>query len=368
MQRELARVYSLFAGTAVVALVVSACAGGLKRVESEDPLEKNRPKELSEEMAEKFEVRTSPSPFPRAVAGEVTSPVVPAVAHAPSKKKKKGAPVKTAAVSVAAPSPAPLPIPTRRPAKVPFWLGERVVYDVTYFGTPAGEFSLEVLPYKYVADRKVYHFQGVAKTSALYSLIYKVSDMVETYVDYDGLYSHRFRLLQDESKQYRDTVELNDHDKRQTFYWNRWRPAEGQSGNPHEEKEYGEIEPFSQDWLSMIYYIRAQPLKVGDVLRIPVISEGKMTTTTLSVIRKESLDTLVGEFNTVVVRPEEVATHGVVKKAGESYMWFTDDDRHYFVKAEFRIKVGTVYARVRSIRAGTSPDAQPEAAAGEQSP
>src|SRR5262249_6186650 len=58
-------------------------------------------------------------------------------------------------------------IPNRRPNMDPIWVGEKVWMDVTWLATKAGEFLLEVLPFKSINGRKVYDLKGSARTSDL---------------------------------------------------------------------------------------------------------------------------------------------------------------------------------------------------------
>jgi hypothetical protein len=145
-------------------LVVSACAGKPPaRVDSTAEL----PKELSGDLQTRFEVKeVAPSPSPSPSPSVEPSPE-PTPPHHRKKRHHKKAPEPE-------PSPSPSPsvafeYPNRRPVNEPIWVGESLTYDVKYFGLRAGEFTLTVLPFKSVDNRKVYHIQGTAKTEALFS-------------------------------------------------------------------------------------------------------------------------------------------------------------------------------------------------------
>lgn len=265
-----------------------------------------------------------------------------------SKKKKKG---KHVAETPAPASVVPFVYPSRRPAKDPIWVGEKLTYEVTYLGIPAGTFTLEALPYKAVGDRKVYHIMAKAWNSAVFGLMYKLEDYVETYIDYDGFFSHRFHLHQDETKQVRDSQELYDSEKKQSYWWNRWdRKERGYSEN----KDFYPMEPFPQDTLSSLYYLRSVPLPPGGTVSFPVMSEGKPLTAYVTVVKREELDTAAGTLKTVKLKPE-AATRGVLEKKGDSYMWLTDDDRRFLVKIEAKVKIGYVVAELKKIELGTAP-------------
>ena len=344
---EMHRRPSIFVGVtcALLVAVLVGCAGvQISRITGTTAL----PKDLPKEIQEKFEVRevtvapsTTPSPQPSPGVGGIV---------AATKATKKAKPV-------AKPAPPPkgakreFVYPSRRPEKDPIWVGEKATYEVSYFGMAAGDFVLEVLPYKMVANRKVYHVRGVATTSQVFSLFYRLNDMVETFIDFEGIFSHRFHIQLDESKQTRDATELYDSERQQTFYWNQWQKKD----QPFvETKEFFQIPPFVQDSLSALFYVRTRDLKDGAVLTFPIVSEGKAWDAEVTVVRRETLQTPMGRIPVVVVKPE-TKYQGVLQKRGDSFLWLTDDDRKFLVRLEAKVKVGTVVANLKEFEPGTSP-------------
>lgn len=246
----------------------------------------------------------------------------------------------------------PFVYPSRRPEKNPIWLSERLVFGIYYFGVAAGEFNLEVLPFKTIQDRKVYHIRGHAVTTPVFSLFYRLNDIVETFFDFEGSFSHRFHVLIDESKQKRDAIELNDSEKKQTYYWNR---VERKDAPYAETKEYGTIEAFSQDSLSSLYYIRTVPLEVGKTFSFPVVSEGKSWEALCTVLRQEEINTSIGRVKTWVIKPQ-MKVGGEIKNKEDSFLWVTDDERRIPVKLEAKVKVGTVVAKLWKFEGGSPPE------------
>ena len=305
------------------------------------------PKELPTELKDKFEVKDA-STLPQAAASPTPVPETAAPGQKSTKPKKNRA-RKKSHKKEAPPVAAAFVFPSRRPVKDPIWTGEKEVYEISYFGMSAGDFTLESLPYQAVNHRKVYHIKGTAVSSPVFSLFYRLNDTVETFIDYDGLFSQRFHLILDESKQSRDALELNDSEKSQTFYWNKWYHVER---GYTETKEYAPVPQFSQDSLSALYYLRAVPLKDGDVFSFPVISEGKWFEAVITVIRHEPMDTVMGHVQTVVVKPD-TRFQGVLQKRGDSYIWLTDDDRRVPVRIEAKVKIGTVTARLKKYEPGS---------------
>lgn len=247
--------------------------------------------------------------------------------------------------------PLPFVYPHRRPAKDPIWVGEKLTYEVTYLGIRAGYLEIEALPYKMVEKRKVYYIKATATSSSVFSLVYRLEDTVETFIDFEGFYSHRFHLHQDESKQIRDSLELYDSEKRQSYWANTWdRKEKGYSEN----KDYYPMIPFPQDSLSSIYYLRSVPLEQGSVVEFPVMSEGKPLDAFVTVIKREKIDSPMGEIPAFKLKPE-AATHGVLERKGDSFIWVSDDDRRFLLRVEAKVKIGSVIAQLKKVEFGTPP-------------
>ena len=240
--------------------------------------------------------------------------------------------------------------PDRRMSSDPIWVGEKLTYTISYLGLPAGEVILEVLPFKAVNGRKVFHLFGHAMSTPLFSVIYRLNDTVESFMDYEGNFSHRFHLSLDEKKQQRDSIELYDSEKRQTFYWSRW---EYPDHSKKEVKQTDEIPLFVQDSLSALFYLRTVPLETKAVVSFPLVSEGKSSQLVCTVLRREPFHSPLGQGTAIVVRPE-VKYEGVLKKTGDSFIWYSDDERRFPLRMEARVRVGTVTADLRKIEIGSA--------------
>lgn len=330
---------------------VGGCAGGsLKKVGGDGKL----PEELPKEFQEKFEIRDAQLGAPTAQDSLSDSGKMEPKNRSDKKKKSKTRRERGAKKVKESPEEPAFVFPNRRPEKDPIWMNEKLVYEITYFGMGAGDFTLEVLPYKVINNRKVYHVRGTAVTSKVFSLFYRLNDVVESFFDFEGFFSHRFHLVLDESKQTRDSLELHDSEKGQTFYWNRWnRPSTGYI----ETKDFFPMPPFCQDGISALYYLRVVPFPSEGVITVPVVSEGKTWDAEVSVVRREILNTPMGRVQTVVLKPE-TKYQGVLQKKGDSFLWLTDDERRIPVRLEAKVKVGSVVASLKEIENGTPPAEQ----------
>lgn len=316
--------------------LILACAG-MASCSSTDalkteipPVEQVEATELPDDLKDRFKVEDLQEAPPE--------PVAPS----PKKKGKKG--------EAAKPVEAEFKYPNRR-VNDALWVGEKQTYELTYFGVAAGVVTLEVKPFKTVNERKVYHLVAHARTAKLFEYFYRVNDTAESYLDYEGLFSHRFHLKIDESKQTRDSLELYDSIKKETFFWDRW--------NHHkkgytERKERHGIPPFPLDSLTALYYLRTRPLNDGDVYSVPVVTEGKTWEGVATVLGRETQNTDIGKKRTIKIQID-TKFEGVLKSEGQNFVWVTDDDRHHVVYLEAKVKIGKVKASIIGVEPGNSP-------------
>ncbi|MGZ3693163.1 MAG: DUF3108 domain-containing protein [Bdellovibrionota bacterium] len=303
------------------------------------------------DLAKKFEAKENTGTV--AVAPEVKPVEAPAPVVQKSKKSKKKVagkpklePAKVEAVKAET-------WPNRWTMAPFFKVGERYLFDITYFGATAGNLELQLMPEKVVDERPTFHIRATANTSSVFSLFYRLHDVAESFVDTTGLFSHKFSLKLDESMQTRDVLELYDQRKHKAYYWSKLDSKK--KGKIQDQFEIP-MEPFSQDGMSAFFYIRTLPLEVGKVYFFPVVNNGKPRTVQITVVRKEMLSTKIGERPTIVVKPE-VVLDGVLSTYGESFIWISDDPERILLKIDAKIKVGSVIAYLKEHGYDGKPDA-----------
>lgn len=297
-------------GVAAV-LVLSGCSSfKLRKFE-----EGNLSQEIPKEIAEKFEVKdVAPGPTPE-----------------PAKKAEKKVEKKPVAPKITTKG-----APIRRVEPMPFVIGEKLQYDIRYLGVTAGYLTFEVLPEKEVNSRTVYHLRGTAKSVKLFELVYRVNDVIESYWDWNSLYSHRFTMSLDESKQSRKSIELYDYEKNKSYIWNRIDHAE--KGYSETKVEF-DIPKWSQDILSALYYIRAAdlPKAPGKEFRFSVIMDGKPWESVITF--KEKAKIYAGKDYSANVYTLINYQDGHMKNR-ENTIWMSDDDKRYILRVETKVRVG----------------------------
>jgi len=334
-----------------IVLFGGGCASKVLQYEDADVLETN------EEYDKKIQIKEIPPPAEEAVPSPppLIEPQPPKDVMQAVRKKKPPKEVKRPAKEKAIRMEKRQPsledsegFIGRRPEMDPYRVGEKVVLNLTYFNIVAGTLTLEVLPFVEVNKEKSYAFKVSAKSNSLFSRFYSVDDSAVTYVNYESLLPINFEITVRESKQLADIRSFFDWKKLKGQYWEK-RVSESK-GERNKNIEW-EIKAFSQNVVSAVYYLRAFKLTPGKKLAFRVADEGKNIVFTGEVLRKETIKTDAGTFNTVVVQPR-FEVDGVFKPVGDILLWLTDDDRKFLVRVESKIKIGTIIGKLKELKPG----------------
>lgn len=242
--------------------------------------------------------------------------------------------------------------PSRRPKHDPIRLSEKHELEVTYLGMPGILLELEVLPYERVGHRKAYHVRGKAVNSTALGLFFKLQDQVDSWFDFDGLFSYRLQLKQEQSDIERESTETHDPLRSETHFVNHWRRKKDSADAAQTmDKTFPIPAHFAQDSLSAFYYLRTLALKSGDTYKIPVISEGEQMDVLATVLRRESLETNRRRYPAVVIRLEKLDPKGAPIPAN-NYVWLSDDSQHILLRTEVGTRFGRIVASLKKFSPG----------------
>lgn len=234
----------------------------------------------------------------------------------------------------------------RRPLEDPFGVGEKVTLTVSYFGVTAGELTLEVPKMAEVNGNRAYQYLITVKSKGLFSRFYSVDDVAETYVDYENLLPYNLTMHVRESKQLKEIRNLFNWDKMQASYWEK--KVTDDKGVEKKKVDWA-LEPFSQNVISAVFYMRNFQMTPGKTLQFRVADRGKNILFKGHVLRKERIKTAEGELNTIVLKPE-FEVDGIFKPVGDILFWLTDDSRKQVVRIESEIKIGTLVCKLKSLK------------------
>jgi len=211
----------------------------------------------------------------------------------------------------------------------PFEPGEHLVYEVSYYGITAGYITLDYTGTKEMDGKVVLEFTGIAETSKFFSTFYRVKDVIYLYMDSESFKPIKVVLDLNEGKRKREEQIIYDFGRNECRYYKK-------------NKEYvTSITPDTQDSFASLYFYRIISRDNGNFVSFNVYGSRKVWTLEATAVKKETLKTPVGEFDSIVVRPR-TRFEGILQEKGNVYMWFTDDEKRLPLKFEAKIKLGTL--------------------------
>jgi hypothetical protein len=222
----------------------------------------------------------------------------------------------------------------------PYNVKERLEFDVSYFGVNGGTAVLEVRGIEKVSERDTYHIVSTAKSNEFFSKIYKVRDIIETYIDTKEYYPLRMKIDQHEGEHKEKSDILFDQDNNKAILL-----------KEHNRKTVYNIVGRVQDSLSSLFYVRMQDLKVGKDIVFDAYASRKSWQLVIKVLKKETIKVAAGTFDTVLIKPL-LKFNDVFINKGDVYIWLSDDDRKIPVKLKSKIIIGAFTAELVSQEKG----------------
>ncbi|MBI5750296.1 MAG: DUF3108 domain-containing protein [Nitrospinae bacterium] len=225
---------------------------------------------------------------------------------------------------------------------VPFAVGEKFTFDITWMGISAATATLEVFQKTKYKGKEVYHIVSTARSSKFISTFYPVDDRVETFIDSKEIFSYLLKVRQREGRYKSDKETEFDHVNHKAYY-----------RKVGSKEEVFDIPPKIQDALSCYYYFRTMDnIEVGKSVIIETFESKKTWQLEVQALGREKIKTPAGEFNTILVKPL-LKFKGIFINKGDVYLWITDDHRKIPVQMKSKVIIGFFTATLISIEGAT---------------
>ena len=304
---------------------------------------------LAEEEKAKFaftEVAPTPTPTPLAT---ISSPEKPQLKPAPTPRQEL--------VEIKAET-TPKPMPSRTwPADYPeefkqledqareTWsrfkpiirVGETLKFEISYLAITAGTITFTVLENGKRGDDLVHHFKATLSSADYYKYIYSLDDYVESFVLADTFMPLKYTLIQRESGQSVDDLQLFDHAAYQSKQWFK-RIKDGQTKR---DDKVSFVPPIFLDPLSLLSFFRGLPLEIGDEYFIPVVVRSKLWKVTAKVEKRETVEAAdIDRAAIKVVVVAEPTEEG--KKPTTMNLWYAQAPSRELLRFNAELKFGSV--------------------------
>jgi hypothetical protein len=220
--------------------------------------------------------------------------------------------------------------------------GEKMVYSIEWKGAgitfiTAGTSYMRVdSELTWAQDRRAYHIVNETWSTPTFSIFYRVHDRIESFVDYERLYTLRYqKMLNEGGYHHQESVEF-DQQKGKAVY------STGQ---------VIELSPEAKDILISLFWARLFPLEVGKSIYIDNHTDKKNYPLEVKVYKKEKMKTIFGKVECLMVEPV-LRTPGLFENKGRLWVWLTNDERKIPVLMKSKILIGSINAVLKEYYPG----------------
>lgn len=214
-----------------------------------------------------------------------------------------------------------------------FTRGETLDYNLSWLRVTGGTARMTI---QQTADDR-FRITSVAHSTPRFSRFFRVRDRVETIVAREDFSTLRYaKRLDEDGDQIEEVTTVENGVATRTR---------------RKVKKVAVPRPVF-DPISVIYYLRALDLSPGKSHDITLVADGKVYTVHVRVVRRETIQTPAGKFNTVMVEPQ--MTRGGVPRAERMFIWYSDDERRLPVRIRTEVKIGAITATLRNVQSGVA--------------
>ena len=234
--------------------------------------------------------------------------------------------------------------------------GEKLTYSVTWAVFDAGEVTA-TLQKTSAGPQDDYGVVTTARSHGFVSALYNLDDEFKSRFNPATLCSEGISKHVIEGRRRKQTDIVFDAARKLAILDERnlSRPSEPAK---HDQQP---IPACVEDVVSAFYFLRNQPLRVGDRITLPVNDGSKTTQVNVEVQVREQIDTPLGRRYALRVEPTVFSS--LYKRKGRMLIWFSDDDQHLPLRIKAMISVGTLTGTLKSVT-GTSPGVTASAPSG----
>ncbi len=228
------------------------------------------------------------------------------------------------------------------PATLPFAPGETLTYDLTWSVFPAGHV---VATLNRVGDGEgdAYEIKTTARSQGFVSLLYGLRDEFHSLFDPSTGCSRRISKTIKEGRRHKETQIIFDGSRKLAIL-NERDLAKPNAPAKHAENE---IPACVEDVVTAFYFLRKQPLHVGQEIQVPVNDGAETHEVTVQVQAREEIQTPLGRR--LAFRVEPTVFGGLYKRKGRMLVWFSDDEQRLPLRIKAMISVGTIVCNLRSV-------------------
>jgi len=226
---------------------------------------------------------------------------------------------------------------------LPFRVGETLAYNVSFskliFSGIIGELKLTVSKPLDSTEPEMIELRADAVSKGFFPALFgvKVKDRYISLVNQSDFGVHVSTKLLEEGKVRREQKSVVNREAGLVTYIDR-DLADAKSAPKVKEKPSPN---WTQDLLSVIYFVRTQPLREGDVIPVPISDGGEVYNIEVIAGKREEIKTGAGRAKAIQLNGK-VFDGRYIKRSGEMLVWVTDDSLRIPLRARIKTSGATI--------------------------
>jgi len=230
------------------------------------------------------------------------------------------------------------------------WLpvGETVSYKIYWGIIPVALSTATTEWVEYEGEQRIaIRFQ--TKSNSVIEKVYPVDDFIESIVDPETLLPLRFIKRLSEGRYRTDETTVFDRENNMAYF------TKVKKDGSIRKKEYP-ITDDTRDLVSFMYFMRSQPIAVGDERELEVMADEKLYDLFLRIPKKQSVKLeKFGKVDTLRVEPK-AKFEGLFVRKGEMTLWITPGEHKYLAKMAVKVPVASVNVLLYKVEGTGSED------------
>jgi hypothetical protein len=211
--------------------------------------------------------------------------------------------------------------------------GETLVYEAKFAFISLGSMELSIEDTVMYNETSCYVLRSILASNPSLNWLFSLNDTITVHSRTEDLIPLVYEENIHESNYTSVSKVIFDHDGLQAWC---------------EDTTSISIAPETRDMVSFWYYLRTIPLVVADTIRLDVYASMENHTIECPVVKKEVIETSLGEFNTILVAPQTEGK-GVFGSSGSMDIWYSDDNDRYPVRIKARMKTGSILFTLKEV-------------------
>lgn len=229
-----------------------------------------------------------------------------------------------------------------------YFADEEKVFAVKYLGITAAHIKMSSKPIAKIGGEDAFHYVAQLKSARFYERIYKMDDTVETFVSTNDFLPIRYTLVQRETGQNVDDLQIFDHEKKKTYFWYK----RDKDGKRKKEEKEAFIPKYFQDTFSALFFARGFPFDVGASFEFPIVTRTRLWLLKMKIEDQEEIKVMGERILAFRIEAETRFPAELSRKPGKITIWVSADQSRRLLKFKANVKFGSIDGELQEYKSG----------------